>query len=230
MQQTNTALAPNDAQPLDTELRRTSLPFAGFYESSHSHNLDGELEEMFSDSNGDGFINLTHIAYRDCRWSEVHWAYAKAYATQLADNCEIEGMQFHKLVSPRFYNYSIDEIDVLLPLPELRRMLAHVDDAALRSKVRDRLTARSGFIPFYSNDLDDWGDVATWEGPQLAILVETYCDEYEDREARDCFLMEDYSGNGYLTHWIEEAIPSIDRLYELRDYLETRRNRKGALA
>ena len=71
--------------------------------------------------------------------------------------------------------------------------------------VADRLAPRSGFAPFYSDDLDDWGELDEWEAPQLSILVECYCNMYCDRETRDLWLVDDC--NGAITAMIENALP-----------------------
>ena len=225
MSQTITALAPVAAPPADAQTRIASLPFSGFYNSVHDANLDRELEQMFADDNGEPFWGLIDRAHGDCRWHSVHVAYAKAYTEKLCEECDIKGAKIHSLDRPREYNFRSDEIDVTFPLAELRRMLAHVERETLRKRVAERLKPRSGFIPFYSDNLEAWGDLETWEAPQLSILVEVYCDEFTTREQRDCWLMDDFSGNGHLTSWIENATPNVSRLYDIREYLERRAGR-----
>lgn len=186
--------------------RICTIPFSGFYESTHSETLDYTLEQICSDENGDVDDAKHDAACDEIDWRKVHLAYAQEYAENLISECGIQGAAFVKLDSPREYNFRSDEIDISIPLAELQRMRGAVDDATLRAMVADRLAPRSGFAPFYSDDLDDWGNIDEWEAPQLSILVECYCDMYCDAETRDCWLVDDC--NGAITAMIENALPA----------------------
>lgn len=186
--------------------RICTIPFSGFYESHHDAALDYTLEQICSDENGDVDDAKHDAAWRAIDWRKVHLAYAQEYAANLISECGIQGAAFVKLDSPREYNFRSDEIDVSIPLSELHRMRSEVDDATLRAMVADRLAPRSGFSPFYSDNLDDWGDIDEWEAPQLSILVECYCNLYADEWERDCETVDDC--NGAITAMIEGALPA----------------------
>jgi hypothetical protein len=196
----------------DTETRICTIPFSGFYESIHDANIDSALEIMVSDDSGEPDTERLNAAYAAIDWRKVHLAYAQEYASTLADECAAT-WQFVKLVSPREYNFRTDEIDVSISMAELQRMMALVDRAPLAALVAERLAPRSGFAPFYSDDLEDWGDLAEWDAPQLSLLVEAYCDTYETAEHRDCWILDDC--NGGITGMLEDAMPedAIAALY-----------------
>ncbi len=186
--------------------RTCTIPFSGFYESNHDAMLDYTIEQICSDENGDIDDAKHDAAWRAIDWRKVHLAYAQEYAANLISECGIQGAAFVKLDSPREYNFRSDEIDVSIPLAELQRMRGEVDDATLRAMVADRLAPRSGFAPFYSDDLDDWGELDEWEAPQLSILVECYCDMYVKAWERDYEMVDDC--NGAITAMVENALPA----------------------
>lgn len=193
--------------------RITSIPFSGFYNSWHDSALDDALTIMCSDENGDIIDSRYSLATNAIDWRIAHLAYAQLYCERLATACNAT-WQFAKLDSPRFDNYRTDEIDVTIDLPELQRMHDAIDPVAFAALVQERLAPRSGFIPFYSADLSEWGNLSEWESPQLSLLVEAYCDMYETAESRDCWLVDD--SNGDITRCIESAIPAdaLNKIYE----------------
>ncbi len=90
----------------------------------------------------------------------------------------------------------------------LQQIWADCDKQALQTLATERLTERSGFIPFYSADIADWGDdPLEWESPLQSLLVESWCNEWEDSEWRDSpwGAMETYACNGCFETWIEES-------------------------
>ena len=50
----------------------------------------------------------------------------------------------------------------------------------LKEVIRDRFTRRDGYIPHYSNSLEEWGDVDTWDYNQLGTALLVFVDEYAD--------------------------------------------------
>jgi hypothetical protein len=197
----------------DTQTRTASIPFSGFYESSHDAALDQALEQMFSDDSGCERTPSYDIASDAIDWRAAHLAYAQEYAKNLALETE-STWQFAKLDSPRFYNYRTNEIDVTLSLSELQRMRDYVaaeHESAWLELCRDRLTARDGFIPFYDSNPYTWGTLDTWESPQLSLLVECYVVAKLGETESDVQWWLNYECvedcNGDITRCIESAIP-----------------------
>jgi hypothetical protein len=188
------------------EVRVAPVPFAGFYNSTHDDNLQQALESLAQDEGGETIASELERLERNIQWRAAMLAYAQLYCERLADETSAQ-WEFAKLDSPREYNFRTDEIDVTVSLAELQRMLDAVDLAALQALATDRLSPHSGFIPFYSSQVDDWGALEDWDSPLLGLLIECYCDSMDqDREARDCWLVDDC--NSDVTACIEAGLPA----------------------
>jgi hypothetical protein len=195
-----------------TQTRTCSIPFSGFYNSSHDSALDSALEQSFSDDHGET-TPAYDIASDAIDWRMTHIAYAQTYCSNLA--LEIgANWQFERLYSPREYNFSTDEIDVTISLSELQAMREYVaaeHESDWLQLCKDRLSARSGFIPFYSSNPYTWGGLSDWESPQLSLLVQCYVmarlGEYhfdvDDWLSFEC--VDDC--NGEISRCVESAIP-----------------------
>lgn len=188
-----------------TDTVEIRIPFSGFYCSTHDAMLDDALENLFRDDFGDTNDAEFDAAQSRINWHRVFIRYAEAYAEALGDDCNLTGLTFNRLVSPREYNFATDEIVCNIPADRLATIYADCDKLALAALVSERLRQRDGFIPFYSDDLSEWGDFAEWEAPQIDLMIEAYCNEHCDAEWRDCYAMESYSGNGYFDLWFTEA-------------------------
>ena len=182
------------------------VPCSGFYHYCHNALIDTSLENLFLDDCGNvSNWEEYNAAFDRTNWRLVNERYAQAYAEALADECNLSGLTFKRIISPREYNFSTDEIICDIPADTLRRMYTHVGKAGLAALVAERLKPCDGFIPFYSDDLANWGPFNEWEAPQIDLLVEAYCNDYCDAEWRDCYAMEMYSANGYFDMWLTEA-------------------------
>lgn len=193
-----------------------TIPFSGFYESSHDGALDSALEQMFSDDSGDTDESILSDAMDSVDWRIVHLAYAQSYCSALADECNAK-WEFVKMDSPREYNFRSDEIDVTIETAELWRIYNETDKQSLAVLIKKRLAPRSGFIPYYCNDVSQWGALDTWEAPQIGLLIESYCNEHCDIDARNWDLVDDC--NGAITAMLESAMPAdkLHSLYERAD-------------
>jgi len=187
------------------ETRTAPIPFAGFYNSWHDENLSESFNSFCVNDSGEIDQAQWDRLERNMQWGAAFLAYAQLYCERLADETGAT-WQFARLDSPREYNFRSDEIDVIVSLAELQRMRDAVEPAALQALAADRLTARSGFIPFYSSQVDDWGTLEDWDSPLLGLLIECYCDAMgQDRESRDCWLVD--GCNGRVTACIEAGLP-----------------------
>lgn len=195
-----------------------SIPFTGFYESTHDAALDYALESLFMDDCGDANQTALEAAWHAIDWQQARLAYAQLYCSALASACNAD-WTFARLDSPRFYNYRSDEIDVMLTREELRRIFDEVAGTNWQlfiDIVISRLSPRSGFIPFYSADVADWGELDQWEAPQVSLLLEAYCNLYCDAEERDCWLVDDCDGeiSNLLCDAIGDKVESVFALME----------------
>ena len=212
----------------------TTIPFQGFYNSIHDAELDDTLERMFSDRDTGCQRNekLEARVHDKCRWHLVHNAYALSYANAMADEFKI-AMTFESMKSPKEYNFTTDVIYCEISLDEVKRIRAETNEKAFRDKIRERFTSYDGFISFYSNDLDDWDEIETWDHNEVGTLIAAYVEQESEQLRGDTFdqfaeleLMESPRCNGDLESWISDATPDIERLFKIHDYLEARKGRK----
>ena len=161
-------------------IKETTIPFSGFYESIHTDRIDREFEYFF-DNNGDGEIDIPEEKQSDF-WTEydpVGWGilkeYSKAYVEFVANEFDLS-LVFDELTSPREYNFQTDRIFAKLPMSEVNQMMEKTDKKILEQLIEEKFTRRSGFIPFYSNDLETWlkKPLADWDHNEIGTLLEAY--------------------------------------------------------
>lgn len=199
---------------------KITLPFAGFYNSQHDDNLDRELEQMFSDNNGEANPEVVEKASFACNWSKVHKEYAKAYCENFANEFDLKSLTFDYLSSPREYNFTTDKIHASISLKDVKKIYAAVDKKGFAAHARETFTSRSGFFSFYSPDVKEWGPITKWDHNQVGDLLQFFVgDKFESNQESD--LMERDSCNGSFTTWIENAIPNVSEIYDLADSLAT---------
>ena len=122
-----------------------AIPFQGFYQSTINDYLDVELAE-------EGVEPPEN-------WSVVHEHIAKRYCEYWQSETGLP-VRFHKLVSPKEYNFSTDEIIVTIPesaVAVMRATLLVNDD--FRDEMFEVCKSRSGFISFMPQDVDQWPSV-----------------------------------------------------------------------
>ena len=169
---------------------KTTIPFAGFYESIHSEAIDFELEQMNSDDQG----NIDQVKYDQAfdsvKWGNTFINYAKDYTNQFASELNLDTLDFLKLDSPREYNFGTDRIFCTIELSEVEKIYKLINAIALRDRVRELFTSRSGFISHYPNSLDEWPkDLSQWDCNQVGTLIEVYS-ESENFKEEDLLLHE----------------------------------------
>jgi hypothetical protein len=207
----------------------STIPFSGFYYSIHDQEIDHTLESMFSDRNTgcEVYHGLVEQVYRNCDFSAVYLEYAKEYAENFGQEFEIKSLKFESMQSPKEYNFTTDRIFVEIDFSEVERIYQDCDKAELAKLVKEKFTSRDGFISFYSNCLESWGNLETWDYNQVGTLLE--CMAGRDFDIwKEYAIMENAIGNGYIIGWIEENTKDIARIYRVYDYLENRKERKTA--
>lgn len=159
--------------------KNVKIPFSGFYESAHDSEIDHALESYF-DKEGDGKQAVPENLY----WSfdhfgDIHREYAELYAKHFGYYFEeATGIKFplvlEALKSPREYNFETDRIFCDVRLSVLKAIYAYCDKDILRQRIAECFTSRSGFMSFYSNDLDTWTvkPLKDWDHNELGTLIE----------------------------------------------------------
>lgn len=166
---------------------KTTIPFAGFYESIHSDQLDRELQQIFEDDHGNILDEeLFNKANDNLDWQKVFLAYTQDYVKSFADCFDLKSLKFQELSSPREYNFTTDLIFCTIDSAEVERLYFECNKDNLNNLITKKFTSRSGFISFYDNSLAAWGsDLSKWDANQVGTLIESsieyhnYFDELE---------------------------------------------------
>lgn len=133
----------------------TYLPlFNGFY-GSHWDDVDFYGE--------DDYYNLPEDRCFDdfVDWQKYHLAIAKGYCNYVEDELSefINGVEFQKSVSPKYYNFSNDSINCVIDI-DVDKVNKYLRDNfdAFSKYIKERYTSCDGFISYYSNDSTEWTD------------------------------------------------------------------------
>lgn len=210
------------------------IPWSGMYNTLHDDAIDSALNDVFSDHDTGCQVNadLVGRAFEKMNWRAVHVAYAEEYCKNFAHEFKLD-LGFESMTSPREYNFTSDICYGLLGTADLLRVFATVDTPNLRAKVRANHTSRDGFISFYDNDLDNWGNVLSWDHNQIGTLLQAFVEQESTNDwdgYEEYNLMSDSFGNGFLDGILFEHGPNMERLAKIHDYLEARAKREEVAA
>src|SRR5690606_16195223 len=162
--------------------------FAGFYESIHSIEADEALAQLFQDDDGE-----SHMP--DELWMEFTLdkeSYCKLYVDWLKEylleeqELDLPSMAFESVHSPREYNFETDSLNVTIDEEDFAKIkaIALERQAALKETIRETFRSRDGFIPFYSNDPQEWLEtpMSEWDEIQLGIVLTVASGGWNDVE------------------------------------------------
>jgi hypothetical protein len=201
----------------------STIPFLGFYDTVHDDAIDCAIESLFEDDNGDCNSDLiNHFYSSNCiDYEQVRTAYAKDYAQAFAYATKLQ-LSFDELNSPNEYNFQTDRIFVDVTPESVTKLFATVDKDVLRQYIKEEYTSRSGFISFYSPDLNEWpADVTEWDHNQLGTLISVAVDFDEEK------YMEELNGSGDVDNWVYSALNEKGtRLSNIAVYLRARQERR----
>lgn len=201
------------------------IPFCGFYESAIDAEFDHAVNMTMTDERGNPRDDMAMHLQDTVEWSAVNLACAQKYAAFFADHVGV-CLTFEKLDSPREYNFQTDRIFCTVSALEARRILGTVDLDTLDRIAEERHTSCSGFVSFYSPDVDDWGDVETWEPEQLHTLLLAYMgDKFEGSDDPIICFCSDMCSNGAFDEMIYANAKDAERLYRINEYLNKREAR-----
>ena len=140
-------------------LIETNVNFGGFYNSIHSDVIDNYIEDYEYD------------------WEKVNYKstfeiYAKDYIKVLNQKLDTN-IVFKGLVSPKFYNYSTDYINVEISKKDIIKLFQYIRNEDLKQEVfniiKESSTSKDGYVAFYNyNDY--------FKKDNLGILVECLFD------------------------------------------------------
>lgn len=231
-----------------------NLPFfPGFYESSLSGTLDNaeeqhasneaereESREYYPETYQPEELRLDSSDYAEILmgamdYGAAHRAMAAAYVDSF-DNWASEALNtapgsfvFESMDSPREYNFTTDRVYVTVSLATMESLYNAIDPAVLREAIEARHTSRSGFISFYSNDLDEWQGKAFDEfdhneyGTILAAAIHASGQSEEMRDAVEYPLYEsDYEFVDQNCNWAKfETLAREKRAEKLAEWIQS---------
>ena len=134
--------------------------FQGFYETVFSSSYAFENAIELSKEDDENF-DESKVDFDDNRYYE---SCAKLFCMALIDVRVlpdfVESVEFLRVLSPKYYNYSTDKIECKITLAdgwenEMRKFIAEHYDW-LQNKITYDWTSCSGFISFIENDLEKW--------------------------------------------------------------------------
>ena len=193
----------------------TTIPFSGFYESDHDSLLDSELEQLFSDQNGDPLPSAGD-SWEHIDWRKVHTAYANEYTEQfnalLSDAVKFPvNLKLTELSSPRSYNFTTDRIFCTVSQRAVKALYKLADKAALNTLIADKFTSYDGFMSYYENTLAAWpSNPLGWDANQIGTLIESVFFQFFDR-SDSWEIMEGARGNGVIDSLLYDALDAEGR-------------------
>lgn len=205
------------------------IPFAGFYNSLHSGNIDHEIEmhlDWFAEEAGyDMPQSLVNRLWDTADFGNCYRNYAEAYAEAFLDEHGLEGT-FSGMESPRFYNFETDRVFAKLSRETIAKLWRETDKECLTRIAGERHTSRSGFISHYTPQWRDWGQLSSWDHNQLHTLLLAWLESQgiEWNQHKEFELVEDLSGNGYISEWLCES-DKYAKTLDILDYLQKRAKR-----
>ena len=150
--------------------------FNGFYETPFEINDDDVHNELvedltYSDDVKDLLSSFIYDNWSDCiniQYDEFESDSARAVCDFLTDklysvlNDESIKVEYEKVVSPKYYNFRNDSIDVVIKcgnvnsfINELKKIIKS-NIEKFETYIKEHYTSYDGFMSFYSNDYNDW--------------------------------------------------------------------------
>lgn len=158
------------------------FPFAGFYESIHSHSIDETVNNhacwLMREIGATNYTDIEDIVEFDGEtppddilsivsdavdYDKVQESIGKKFIEYFKKQMTIDAVglviNFKGVWSPREYNVHTDQITCEMSDSDFKKLfdLTH-PIKAFEIVLKEELTARPGFIPYYSNDKQRWID------------------------------------------------------------------------
>lgn len=205
-------------------LKESTIPFTGFYESTHSYHVNEHLEQYFQDFEGSGELleGAEDVMWNAIDYSKGYDIYAREYASNfIAFINEEYGLNlktavFDNMERPKEYNFTTDRLFIKLSLEDTQQLFNAVDKDDLKATIKARFTSYDGFISFYSNDIEEWlaKPLEDWDCNEIGTLFEALIGDDHD-EHLNLWLVEYYQTQNEMESCIsEEGWQFINSAYE----------------
>lgn len=187
-----------------------NIPFQGFYYSWYSDALDREQESYADyyiqdaqereDTSRD--LRLTESEVNEILSDVTDWPKAQEMVAECYTDYFFEFLseetginiahKYEVMTSPREYNFATDRIFADVSWFSLARLFVlskQEDHKRLRATIELKCTSRSGFISFYSSNIDTWlkKPLADWDHNELSMLIRAFLPENWDDDVFDSF-------------------------------------------
>ena len=217
-----------------------TIPFQGFYNSLYSYAIESEIENSIdyyykeyelTEAQRDTLAN----GYLEKNTSEFYYNVSKDYAESFIYEIEREtglslDARFESMESPKEYNFQTDRLFIELPEASAVAFVNYILEnhkQELEQLIAQRFTSRSGFISFYDNTLEAWGDPSEWDYNQLGTCFKIF--EYLEQEIYEHSIYESIS-NGLADTLGDAADKMLDRCLEKREIREANERAQLKLA
>lgn len=180
------------ADETQAERRDVKVPFQGFYNTIHDAAFDMALEQINLDDDGE---EHEVIGLHNVDWAAVRLAYAQKYLEAAGTQMGMS-FTFTRIIEQKDYANGNDMIIAGVERSALENLHQTITSdmemaTAWAQHVRAELTERDGFIPYYSNDASDWGDLTSWDDAQIDCMLDFFAAKVElDEQAIAMELLE----------------------------------------
>ena len=175
------------------------IPFSGFYNSIHDSIIDSALEyesECYADSDkaNDIILDVLNINHYNKIKEELGKLFVGGVNELFWYEYDIKlDLEFDSLKSPKFYNYSTDEIYCYVDNDKINELVALLDNENDFIEVlKDKYKSRDGFIVFDSTlQAIDNKDYSLFFSELLCQLIDFNvidCNEYYNNKAFETVL------------------------------------------
>ena len=137
----------------------TYLPvFPGFYNTIFEP--ESECNDIIYTYNQENDTNFDYDNF-DWDYSEYYDQIARnccdAIETLLKKNNIVQSIKFQNIVSPQYYNYSNDSINVEVEI-NIENLILFIaqNKKEFDTYIKENYSSRDGFMSFHSNDGDEW--------------------------------------------------------------------------
>jgi secreted Zn-dependent insulinase-like peptidase len=117
--------------------------------------------------------------------------------------CEL-GIQaeFQDFVSPKFYNFSNDSVNVVYTTESLDTLIKWIEDnvTEVANELKNRYTSRDGFISHHSTDVEEWIDDLYTDSHKLGAVLDIYFSIEHDVDHVELEMYQDLSENGLIIY------------------------------
>lgn len=184
----------------------STIYFYGFYNSAIDSVIDSaieceldHIEETYNPTKEEletiaaGFMSTNVNSF----YNTIAEAYADEFIFLLEREIDIKlNASIESLERPKEYNFRTDRIFIELPKNKAIEFINYVlknHKKELEDLIKEKFTTRSGFISFYPNSLEAWGNPIEWDYNQIGTCFEIFKYIAEDIELYETIYEELYS-------------------------------------